>query len=233
MVSCVHSNVTQLNMHMEILHQIIHIAKTGLSSPLPRVFKDIILIGHSYGSGVDIALAAKYADDITTLVITGFAIGSNPPVAEQFTWEFAAAFSSRYAGIPLGYMVSNNESLRQKAFYSEAVDPAIPLLDYAEMDSVTVGEFGTLTAPTVPGFTKPLLMVTGADDQLNCAVAQSNYSSCEEIIHATVAHYFPNTTSYQYYVPPATGHCFSLHYTAKETFRIVHGILDSISEGRR
>jgi len=62
--------VVQCPAQVEITHQIIRLARTGVS-PFPHKFSKVIVAGHSLGSVIVHSFAVKYLDDADTIILTG------------------------------------------------------------------------------------------------------------------------------------------------------------------
>ncbi|KAH8886623.1 alpha/beta-hydrolase [Thozetella sp. PMI_491] len=216
--------VLQLSLHVETIHQVV--ASIRDDTALGVTFDSIVYVGHSYGTGAGVALAAKYPQDIDILVATGF---SNSLYAPAFAPVFqdlvpARDLSPRFAGLLPGYLSTQNESIREAAFYAGAYDPAIAHLDYTLADTIVPGEILTLSVPLTRGFTGPVLVVTGADDAGACNPKTG--LTCEDILKTT-GPLFPNST-YRFYAPPDTGHDLNFHFSAPKTFQVVHDWLDQL-----
>jgi hypothetical protein len=108
--------------------------------------------------------------------------------------------------------------------YAGAYDPAIPPVDFASEDTLTVGEIGALSAilGDAVGYSGHVLVVTSVDDAFFCETPKD---TCEAHL-ASTASSFPDAASYEFYAPEDTGHDLTLHYSSKETFDRVHNWLD-------
>lgn len=98
-------------------------------------------------------------------------------------------------------------------------------MDYLGEDIVAVSEL-LISAPglePVTGYTGKVLVVSEAEDSVNCN--PSTVTDCNAVLNATRV-LFPDASDYEYYSPPNTGHDFMLHYSAPESFRIIHDWLN-------
>ncbi|KAK4110127.1 hypothetical protein N656DRAFT_714602 [Canariomyces notabilis] len=223
-------SVVQAQMHVEILHQIIRAARTA-SSPinvLGRAFNKVVYVGHSYGSALGAALGTQYPADADALVLTGYSsyVDFSLLAAADFS-SAATSDPARFGGLPAGYVTMTNETQHRTAlFFPGGYDPAIPPVDFAYRDTITVGEIGSL--PSMLGaaavnYTGAVLVTTAVQDAYFC---EGDQAQCEAHLAAT-GDWFPNAVHYDYIAPDSTGHDLTLHYTARDTLKRVHAWLDA------
>ncbi|KAK0715158.1 Alpha/Beta hydrolase protein [Lasiosphaeris hirsuta] len=219
--------VVQGPLQMEILHQLIHAIRTGgHRSPLPRPFRRVVYVGHSYGAMLGTALVAKYPDDVDGLVVIGFSVFANATrTCERMQFMPAALVDTRFRKLPLGYLAGASRRGREELLYTGFYDDRIPGWDYRHQDTVTVGEMCSVGfVEPAEGFRgKPVLAVTGGCDELFCSGELPG--TCEEKMRMTGLAMFPNA-EYEMFVPPNTGHDLTLHYTAAQTMYRVQYFLD-------
>ena len=223
-------HVVQPSMHIEIIHQLTKVARTGSPSPLGAIFgrrfDKVVLVGHSYGSYLGSAVANRYQAEVDALVLTAYSSTIDFDKLITAKWASAGDIDPvRFGGLRKGYIAQANGSERAAAFYSGGFDPAIPAADFAYADTFTDGEFGALGVLLEPAvnYTGPVLVVTAAEDGLTC---QRPLSRCYEILEKTWKDNFPNVVDYSFLAPEDTGHDWMLHYSAPETFVRVHDWLE-------
>ncbi|KXX82335.1 putative cardiolipin-specific deacylase, mitochondrial [Madurella mycetomatis] len=220
--------VVQPQMHVEILHQIFSAARSA-SSPvnvLGRAFDKVVFVGHSYGSFLGAALGAQYPADADALVLTGYSSYLDFTDVIDADWVSATVLDpARFANLPLGYVTMANETQRATTFFVGDFDAAIPPVDFAYQDTLTVGEIGGLSAilGDAVAYTGPVLVATTVQDAFFC---EEPAAQCEAHLAATAAS-FPNASDYDYFAPDNTGHDLTLHYSAQDTFEQVHDWLDA------
>ncbi|KAK3353292.1 Alpha/Beta hydrolase protein [Lasiosphaeria hispida] len=219
--------VVQGPLQMEIIHQLIRAVRLGgRRSPLPRAFRRVVYVGHSYGAMLGTALVGKYPEDVDGLVVMGFGVFVNM----ARTWEMmrfmpAALVDTRFKRLPLGYLAGSSRRGREEVFYTGFYDDRIPGWDYRHQDTVTVGEICSVGfVEPAEGFRgKPVLAVTGASDVIFCSGELPG--TCEEKMEATGLLMFPNAKP-EVFIPRNTGHGLTLHLTAAQTFYGVQNFLD-------
>ncbi|KAK3936674.1 Alpha/Beta hydrolase protein [Diplogelasinospora grovesii] len=209
-------------LQLEIIHQLIQaIRNTGANNALGQSFKRIAYVGHSYGSILGTALAGKYPDDIDALVCTGFSAFINGSAILN-TWNISSAAhtEARFAKLPLGYVASQTEAVVEAMFYAGDYDKAIPPVNFAYHDTMTVGEVCYTGFAGPVNYTKPVALIVGELDKIFC---NSATMGCPNILDQTGNILFPNTTA-NWFTPQLTGHELTLHNSAQITFQWVHNI---------
>ncbi|KAH6855403.1 Alpha/Beta hydrolase protein [Chaetomium sp. MPI-CAGE-AT-0009] len=223
-------SVVQPQVQIDIMHKIFAAARDAaqpLNGVLGRVYDKVVFVGHSYGAFLGAALGAQYPADANALVLAGYSSYYDFSDVISASWASAGDHDpARFgAGLAKGYVVMTDETQRTETFYVGGYDAAIPPVDFAYEDTLTVGEIGALAAILGPakGYTGPVLAVTSVEDAFFCETPKEK---CEEHLNATAAA-FPDAKSFDYFAPENTGHDLTLHYTAGETFELVHEWLDS------
>ncbi|KAK1851004.1 ctr copper transporter family protein [Colletotrichum chrysophilum] len=85
-------------------------------------------------------LAQKHPLDVDAFILTGFSGDLGTSASALSAYGSAAMVSSRFKGLPLGYLTVVNESDRTASFYGGSFDQSLATLDYHREDTVTVGE---------------------------------------------------------------------------------------------
>ncbi|MCJ1331284.1 hypothetical protein MMC10_007973 [Thelotrema lepadinum] len=176
------------------------------SCPLPSLpSKKIIFTGHSYGSICGNALATTYPSDADALILTGYTglfAGGVPTLGSGILLPAATVNSARFGGLEVGYLAQSNEAGLKATFYT--------------VDGLTG------LSPS-PQYTGDVLVVTGSNDTIVCATLTLGGDCGEgtDSLPAQASAFFPKARSYQYYIPPATGHAPDLHYSWPGTWGVV------------
>ncbi|KAK4170482.1 Alpha/Beta hydrolase protein [Cladorrhinum sp. PSN259] len=234
-------NVVQSGLQMELFKQLITSVKTSSKNPLGKTFKKVVWVGHSWGSMLGIAYARLYKGAspsesrfaFDALVGTGISSDIHSEVFAQFPTGIASRVDPvKFASLAAGYLTYTTEEAREASFYAGEYDPAIPKYDFAHKDTVTVGEFaavGPLLQGPVLGYTKPTMIVTGANDAIFCVKPGVDPRECDKTLEKTGTDFFPDVVragKYEYFAPRNTGHDQSLHYAADEVAAKIHQFLD-------
>ncbi|KAK4140159.1 putative cardiolipin-specific deacylase, mitochondrial [Dichotomopilus funicola] len=221
-------NVVQPQLQIDIMHEIFE-AIRDVASPvngLGQAYSKLVFVGHSWGSYLGAAMATQYPNDADALVLTGYSNYFDFSDVINADWASAADFDpARFdPSLPKGYVTITKQPQRTASFFAGNFDPAIPDIDFEGEDTLTSGEIGALPAILGPvaGYTGPVLVVTAVEDAFFC---QAPKATCESHLDSTESS-FPDASSYDYFAPQNTGHDLTLHYTAQDTFELVHQWLD-------
>jgi pimeloyl-ACP methyl ester carboxylesterase len=207
----------QEQLHTEIIHDIVIQIKSGKSPVLNSAsLERIIYIGHSYGSFIGNSIASLHPDDFDGFILTGYSSSIPFPVPIiNMDFKSASTVSSRFNGLPLGYVAASSESGRIVVLYGGNFDQALAHHDFVVEDTVTAGDFGTQGEGfRVAGFTGPVLVATGRHDVIFCA---EQFGSCEDVLKGT-GDLFPDS-NYTFFVQEDAGHSNSLHRSATSLFK--------------
>lgn len=222
-------SVVQPQIQIDIMHEIFSAVRSRNAplNVLKQAYDKVVFVGHSYGSYLGAALATQYPADADALVLTGYSSYLDFDDVINAEWVSAADHDPSWFGADLakGYVAMADAAQREAAFFAGGFDAAIPPVDFAYEDTLTVGEIGALGAILGPavGYTGDVLAVTSVQDAFFC---EAPADKCEAHLAAT-ADSFPDASSYEYFAPDNTGHDLTLHYSAGETAARVHDWLDA------
>jgi pimeloyl-ACP methyl ester carboxylesterase len=197
------ASVVQDPLQTEILHQIIS---------QYQQFSTIVYVGHSFGSGLGVHLAATYPNDIDGLLLTGIAtVRGNPSTGSLYNqWDSAP-------GEP-GYLQSTNKTGRRDYYFYGDYDLAEA--DWEGQDTVTTGEFLTTAEYLVKmptAFNKPVFVMAGNEDAIFCSESGTQPANCSigDVIPKT-KEWFPSVPAakYGWFAQPDSGHVLQLQATA-------------------
>lgn len=185
-------------------------------------------LGHSYGSIQTYGLTAAHPDISDGIVLTGFSQNSSFLPDFQYGGNFVsapgtAAFAGKYVD---GYLAAGDETGVQTNFFAPGTfSPDILTAAYNGGQPVTVGELLTIAGPVseTNTFEGPVLVITGDRDIPFCG---GNCSVSDPSIPAQVQEYFPNTTYFDAFVVPETGHGLNLAYTHPLTYSTILDFLE-------
>ncbi|KAI1809759.1 alpha/beta-hydrolase [Poronia punctata] len=207
----------------------------------------LVYVGHSYGSGLGVHLAAEHPGDFDGYILTGIAAvreNANPrPGSFLARWAPAAqAFPDRFpASLPSGYLVSTNKSGRRGLYWGAPGDFDAALLerDWASQGTNPLGEVLTVGdyLAALPGvdFDKPVLVADGSADAIFCSdlgsrdLSPANCSLGDEGEIGRTRGWFPGVPP-QFlatYRQPHSGHDHILHETGHQLIAYAHDWLES------
>lgn len=128
------SAITGSGAQPHVLHQIVQTMRS-------RGYKQVILIGHSMGSGHVVREASKYRD-VDGIIVTGFLHGfADPTIVAAILYP--ASSDPEFAGLNLdpGYLTSKPARKANPGFYNlAAADAAVLAFDETHKDVVTLPE---------------------------------------------------------------------------------------------
>jgi len=110
--------IVQAPIQVEIIHTLINFLREGKLAG--QAFKDVVGVGHSFGSIQSVGVLAKYPKDFDAVVLTGF---STDTLALPTTFaDFNSAIANqnqpaRFGHLQNGYLVVDNSIGNQVAFF--------------------------------------------------------------------------------------------------------------------
>lgn len=111
--------VVQASLQVEIVHTLISYIRDGKIGG--RGFKNVVGVGHSFGSILCVGLLARYPRDLDGVVLTGFSmdtVGFSLSVANFDTAIASRNQLARFGNLPNGYLVWDKAVGNQLAFFS-------------------------------------------------------------------------------------------------------------------
>jgi pimeloyl-ACP methyl ester carboxylesterase len=166
---------------VEAMNQYLTSIRAGVLGTTPR---EIIWIGHSWGSILGSALVAKYPQALERIILTGWTAfvskAGLTALRGMSPWPARLVKPHRFPGLALGYLHPTNElGFEALNFYAGAdpgtishYDRAAPKRVQSVVGTVAVTE---LVSPTffngvpAPSFHGKVLVVTGQHDEFFCA----------------------------------------------------------------
>lgn len=223
--------------HVKTLHDLITQIRNNGS--LGQSFSEIMYVGHSYGSLVGNLLSQEHPTDIDRLILTGFSKQTLFSISGKAfrTALLPASFqdTDRFGQLSLSYFSSNSRPGRQHLCFAGAssYSPEIMDRDFEQRGTVTLGEMVTgISAPyPAPAYRGKVFVLTGDEDTIFCSsllgFGKADCGTSESGLVYDTRELYPSAASYDVFVPANTGHCLNLHYTARESFKVVHDWLNS------
>jgi pimeloyl-ACP methyl ester carboxylesterase len=225
--------IDQVPMQAAVLSQIMRGLKAG--DVLGRQFSRVIYVGHSHGSIIGEAVAAMYPDSADGLVLTGYSAKADSTNVLSTAPFPAALFSSRFAGLNTGYVVTSYAPSRELVLYGHngTFDPKVSELDFQTQDTVSIGELITGSSPPLgplaTNFMGPVAVITGEQDAVYCYVNATIGGYCgqgDDSLPSQAREFFPNASSFSYFIPGNMGHDINLHYRAHIAYAYAHDWLE-------
>jgi pimeloyl-ACP methyl ester carboxylesterase len=202
------AEVVQDPLQTEILHEIISQF---------RHFSTVVYVGHSFGSGLGVHLAATHPEDVDGLLLTGIAEVRGNPAPGTLANDWASV-----SGEP-GYLKSTNKTARRDLYFYGDYDLAEA--DWEGQGTVTTGEFLTTAeylVNTPKDFDKPVFVMAGSEDAIFCSENGAQPADCSVgNVIAKTKEWFPAVPAQKFgwFSQPASGHVLQLQQTAPTGFK--------------
>ncbi|KAI1616062.1 Alpha/Beta hydrolase protein [Exophiala viscosa] len=220
----------QVALEHAALTALTELAWNGSVPGVSAKFEKIVHVGHSFGSALSYALARDTPSLSDGLVLTGFSQnGTFLPFFELGGNWVSVTTVPALSSYVAGYFGAGTPSGVQTNFFSPGeFDPAILALAYSTGQPVSVGELLTIGGSTggINYFTGPVFVITGARDLPYCGgncLATGNPAISS--IPAAVKEYFPDSSNFQSFIVPDSGHGLNLEYTHEITYQQISQFL--------
>ena len=110
--------IVQAPIQVEIIHSLVNLLRGGKLAG--QIFKDVVGVGHSFGSIQSVGVVAKYPKDFDAVVLTGFSTNASSLSLTFADFNSAIANQNqpdRFGSLPNGYLVVDNAIANQFAFF--------------------------------------------------------------------------------------------------------------------
>ncbi|HEU5158000.1 MAG TPA: alpha/beta fold hydrolase [Streptosporangiaceae bacterium] len=219
-----------IDAHVLVLRRLVQGLRSG--SLVARKFERVVVVGHSYGSGIAIMEAARHKD-VDGLIITG--------MLHAFTELYGEVRGFFHPGTedpvvgptnpPPGYLTQQPGRRATMLEYEANIDPAMSKLNEAIKSTGTLGEGETLEqtydAASSLGVGVPVLVVVGEHDAL-FGGKDVDFNRSSEAVHSFEQAYYSPASRLETYVIPRAGHSLNLHYNARTWFAIARDWIDRL-----
>jgi pimeloyl-ACP methyl ester carboxylesterase len=218
------STEVTLDTHTEVLHGLIGQLRAAGHPWLATA-------GHSQGSLIVMAEAARYADT-DAVAITGMLHAPLNPIGAALVagvFAYPASLDPRFASVPPGY-TTTVPGTRQAAFYGPTADAAVIAHDEATKTVTAPLELGTALPALLTSFQihVPALSVVGQHDAAFCPMV----TGCGDPLlpdPIDLEHEgWPGTTRFETLVLRGSGHNVNLHPNAPVWFAAARTFFDSV-----
>jgi len=213
--------------HLAVIDSLLSLLRAGNIGGIS--FKTIVGVGHSFGSILLGALVADHPEALDALALTGFT--EDTRAGSMFNAGYALTIASqadpaRFGFLSNSYMTTGGSvSIEQSFMYFPAYPPSAFQYILEHTGIMTIGEFltrGDVHAKVPVDYVGPVLVLTGDKDIPNCFgncyQALDGYPNLLEAVRAS----FPNVSDFQTFIPAETGHCFHAHYSAPQSYDVMH-----------
>ncbi|TAQ84008.1 hypothetical protein B7494_g7666 [Chlorociboria aeruginascens] len=216
--------ISQVSVQVAALEQLVLALRAGKIGTTPR---NVILIGHSFGSVVSNGLLTLNPNIIDGAVLTG--IGYEAP-SIAVTYEALQprlarlASPSKWGGLDSGYLTWIDIFSNINVFFSAPFyDPHV--VAYAEETKNPFAVMETisleLTNSSAPHFEGPIFVISGEHDFIFCG------GYCPGILEPGALNAFPASKNVVTYSQPGAGHAINLSLNATGSFEVIINFLGS------
>jgi pimeloyl-ACP methyl ester carboxylesterase len=203
------------------IHQIVQGLGNGCITGVK--FKKVMLVGHSFGSGIGLIEASTY-NDVDAIILSGFASALNLTGLNADLIDFEEAnLDPRFANLPNGYETTK-PGTRGSLFYNvQDADPNVIAVDELLKQTTTDGELGQLisvfTSHTYPSrVTVPVLIANGSVDKVVTGPGLPFNGADPDSIKGFEATFFTAAPSLSVFALNNSGHDINLHLNAPDWF---------------
>ena len=221
-----------INSNATVVHQVVQALRAGtIASPTtPTKFKQVVLIGHSYGSMTSWFEASRY-QDVDALVITSAThnVHELTSAASIESAHYPAILDPQFAGTTLdpGY-VTSMPGKRYDQYYAPAdVDLGIVARDEATKGTFTQSEVYNYPVifRTQLDIRVPVFLIIGSLDGIFCSQIAIDLAAPCQSSAALIANerpwYGPNVPSIDAHIVRGAGHDLNAMYSSQQTFNTV------------
>lgn len=211
--------------HVAVLHQVIQALRAGEIADL--AFSGVVVVGHSYGSGIAIVEAAVH-QDVDALIVSGM-LHTTAPLYEKVREFFHPASEDPVLAPtappewPEWYMTQRPGFRATMLEYAENIDPRMSRYNELIKSTATLGEGESLPQTYAPEYSRavrvPVLLVVGQHDALFCG-EQVGFGAVAGPVHDFEKSFYHPDASLETHVIPRSGHSLNLHANAPEWFEI-------------
>lgn len=190
-----------------------------------NAFKQLITVGHSFGSLVAIAHAIEYPEQVDGIVLTGYAHGKNPGFYQAMrTGVDLAMVAEGFAGRVMDptYIISKPDSRKTIFYEANNSDANVIAVDELNRQTLTVGEIismGPLFTEVTKEITDPVFILLGEYDFVVCG----GDLDCTQH-EATIKHeqqFYSEAACLEMVVLDDTNHNANLHRNAPDSFATI------------
>jgi pimeloyl-ACP methyl ester carboxylesterase len=216
------------DLHVRVLHEIVRGLRDG--SLTGRPFDKVVVVGHSYGSGIGIIEAARH-QDVDGLIVSGMLHAFTDMHHEAIDYFRPAAADPLLGPTapPPGYLTQRPGFRAKMLEYAGNIDPLMSAHNELIKSTGALGEGNTLAQTYLPSYSlavnAPVLLVVGEHDALFCGKDVA-HGKDPDAVHRHEQSFYSAAARLRTYVIPAAGHSLNLHYNARTWFAIARDWID-------
>ncbi|MFD3839039.1 alpha/beta hydrolase [Streptomyces sp. NPDC058642] len=226
-----HGDDVNLDSHAESIHQAVALLRSG--TPAGHRFSRVVSVGHSYGSGIALVEAARYAD-VDGLVITGMLHTTTDfyeKVDKVHDFFHPASQDPLLAGLgaPAEYLTQRPGRRARMLEFAGGIDPELSAHNELIKSTATWGEGNSLPETYRPEHSRavkvPVLVVVGEHDALFSS-SDVGFAARSEAVHAFERGYYAPEAQLETHVVPGVGHSLNVHRGAAEFYDLARDWFD-------
>lgn len=216
------SAAVTFDLGVEVVHQVVDALRTGRAGD--RVFDRVLTVGHSYGTIVGWAEAARY-HDVDGLIGSGWLHGFDPVnVARLLSSLYPATLDPAIgpSEVPDPAYLTTRPGTRSIFYYGPSTDPTVLATDDATKQTVTATEVATFgpseLLPETRAIDVPVFLAVGRQDAFFCGPTVAARCADNATLVADEEKWFAPAARLTAVVVPDTGHDMNLQTTAPEWY---------------
>jgi pimeloyl-ACP methyl ester carboxylesterase len=208
--------------HVAVLHRLIQSLRSGELTGLS--FDRVVVVGHSYGSGIAIMEAARH-QDVDGLIVSGMLHAFTELYKEVIDF-FHPASQDPVVGPtapPAGYLTQRPGYRVRMLEHTPGIEPEMSEYNEQIKSTGALGEGDTLPQTYLPSHSLavrvPVLIAVGQYDALFCGEAVG-FGQDMASVHAYESAFYSPEARLETRVIPGAGHSLNLHRNAETWFGI-------------
>jgi pimeloyl-ACP methyl ester carboxylesterase len=166
--------VVQLPAQVEVTSALVQALRGGQIGS--KSFREVIYVGHSYGSLIGNVHSSSYPADIDSYVFTGYTSkvkeSLNSVVLAGLFLPSAVVLPARFGGLSVSYLSASNKNGATGLFFvARNADPDLIDKNWDTRGTVTIGEYisSYLSESVAGAYDGSVFVLTGAKDAIFCS----------------------------------------------------------------
>ncbi|PXF53187.1 MAG: alpha/beta hydrolase [Deltaproteobacteria bacterium] len=217
-----HPSGAEINVDVNayVVHQIVQALRAGEIGGV--AFQRVMLVGHSLGSYISIAVASQFQGDVDGVILTGFLHNVNPEFDDPTNYFYPANLDPHFSGLGLddNYFTTVPGVRGDLFYYTPNTEQAVINMDEETKETATTGEFASLedlvTSTDSLLIDVPVLIVIGRFDYIICGGDVDCSDRFSVINHEQP--FFSPEACFRVSIVPNSGHDLNLHKNAPRAY---------------